>query len=478
MCACLCEHIYIVNSTIKMVDEHVPRKIGGRNIIHSQARELICNIYAFMKLEADQGPILLQKVQERVAQATGVSRRSVQRILGESKTNVEVGQGFSTPRKKRPRKKSKTEIDDFDKCVVRRTIVEFHRTEGQRPVLKALLPVMQEKIDFKGRVWALRKIIRELGFRWKKSTDNRKILIEKHDIREKRVNYIKAIQQYRKEGRPIVYMDETYVHASHTHPHSWTDGTNSGLLSPISKGKYAIIVHAGNENGFIDNALLVFKSGQKSGDYHDCMNFNNYKRWLKDQLIPNLPEKSVLVIDNASYHNVQLNPSPTSNTKKADMIRWLIRNDVQCNEKMLKPELYQLIKLNKSRTKMYEIDAILAEHDHSALRLPPYHPDLNPIEMIWSTIKNYVALKNTTFVLNDCINLVKESANLITKEEWSSRCQHVRAVEDNYLINEPAIDEMSDRIVVNLGDDSSGSDSSEDDNEEGSDGGMSGVESL
>jgi len=64
------------------------------------------------------------------------------------------------------------------------------------------------------------------------------------------------------------------------------------------------------------NALLISRSGSKSGDYHDDMNHANYKKWLQETLIPNLESKSVIVVDNASYHNVQLNRHPTSNAKK------------------------------------------------------------------------------------------------------------------------------------------------------------------
>ena len=45
----------------------------------------------------------------------------------------------------------------------------------------------------------------------------------------------------------------------------------------------------------------------KSGDYHEDMNHSNYKKWSQEKLIPNLESKSVIVVDNASYHNVQLN---------------------------------------------------------------------------------------------------------------------------------------------------------------------------
>jgi transposase len=56
--------------------------------------------------------------------------------------------------------------------------------------------------------------------------------------------------------------------------------------------------------GFIPGALLVFKSGLKTGDYHGDMNHENYFKWLRNQLIPNLPSNSVVVLDNASYHNI------------------------------------------------------------------------------------------------------------------------------------------------------------------------------
>jgi hypothetical protein len=44
----------------------------------------------------------------------------------------------------------------------------------------------------------------------------------------------------------------------------------------------------------------MFKSGTKSGDYHHEMKFENYERWLKTKLIPNLPPNSVLLLDNGS----------------------------------------------------------------------------------------------------------------------------------------------------------------------------------
>lgn len=472
------------------VERRRPRT-GGKKVYGAQAREIICKVYDFMKMEAQQGPILLKQVQERVSQATGVKIRTLQLMLKQNRENNAAGRSFVTPRKNmRKKQRQKTELDAFDQGVVRRTVNEFHRTHGQRPTLKSLLPVLKEKINFRGATWSLSRVVQKLGFKWKKSCDNRKILIEKPDIRHKRILYLRAIQEYRQNKRPIIYNDESYIHSSHTTSHAWSSGETDGLKKPLSKGNYAIIVHAGGEEGFVNDALLTFKSGQKSGDYHDAMNYKNYEKWLTEKLIPNLPMNSVVVIDNASYHNKQVNPAPTSSTKKADMMSWLKERNINFGEKMLKPELYNLIKLHKDRNKTYKIDAILSEHGHSVLRLPPYHPDLNPIEMMWATIKNYVAKHNVSFKIDDCIQLVNDKVASITKDEWVSRCNHVKKIEADYRAQEPIIDNLCEQFIINLGedsDDSSDDDYASDDNmdeyddnniDDGSDGELSGIETM
>jgi hypothetical protein len=57
-------------------------------------------------------------------------------------------------------------------------------------------------------------------------------------------------------------------------PHACSDGTNACLLAFSSKGQW-VILYAGSEKGFIPNVLLMFKSGTKSGDDQNEMNFNN-----------------------------------------------------------------------------------------------------------------------------------------------------------------------------------------------------------
>lgn len=91
--------------------------------------------------------------------------------------------------------------------------------------------------------------------------DKRQALCESHDIRLKRIKYLKKLVEYRSEGRNIIYTDETYIHSSHVRDKGWYDESCKGLKKPISKGQRLIIVHAGGEKGFVKNGLLIFKSG-------------------------------------------------------------------------------------------------------------------------------------------------------------------------------------------------------------------------
>ncbi|KDQ71559.1 hypothetical protein L798_09467 [Zootermopsis nevadensis] len=208
----------------------------------------------------------IQKVQKRVSEATGVSERTIRRILKEQE---EQSTSFGMPGKKHDVPRRITETEDFDKCVVRCSIHNFYAQEGTVPTVAKLLVKLKESTDFKGNCSSLRRIIRDLGFRWKKTRLNRGVLIERHNIRSMCVSYLTALRKYKASGHPIIFEDETYIHGSHTRPKNWTDDSDSSLLAPTSKGERLVIVHAVGRASFISNALLIYKSRQKTRDYHN-----------------------------------------------------------------------------------------------------------------------------------------------------------------------------------------------------------------
>ena len=70
------------------------------------------------------------------------------------------------------------------------------------------------------------------------------------------------------------------------------------------------------------------------------INSDVFYGWLIQQLLPSIPDKSVIVLDNATFHR---------------------RNDMQ---------------------------AAIEQQGHDLEFLPPYSPDLNPIEKKWAQAKS------------------------------------------------------------------------------------------
>lgn len=101
-------------------------------------------------------------------------------------------------------------------------------------------------------------------------------------------------------------MDEKHILFSHVLPKSWTDNTAKGTHRAVSKGKRLIVINAGGEMGFIPN----YPGGKKRGDYHNQIK-DNFLQWVQEKLIPNLLPQFVVLTDNAPYHNVEINKSPT-----------------------------------------------------------------------------------------------------------------------------------------------------------------------
>ena len=126
--------------------------------------------------------------------------------------------------------------------------------------------------------------------------------------------------------KTIVYTDEAWVNAHHTNEYIWVDyDGKGGWKVPSGKGQRLIVVHAGGVKGWVDGTDLVFNSKTNSVDYHDKMNTEHYMEWLTQQLLPNLPPNSVIIVNSTTYHNKQKDKPPTTANKKDDIKQWLNR---------------------------------------------------------------------------------------------------------------------------------------------------------
>ncbi|XP_045447431.1 uncharacterized protein LOC123655720 [Melitaea cinxia] len=435
-------------------------------VVKSVKRQTILQVYAFCEKEKTENKLIipLQQVRARVAAMTDVSESTVTRILRQERESSSVSgvpgpSKVTTPGKTRPNRDKKIKIDDFDASAIRQKIMSFYAVRKEIPTLNKLLVELREEINFEGGRTTLWKILKQLGYKYKKCQSKRKMLVERTDIATWRFNYLSEIKKYREEGRTIVYLDETFIHSSYSVQKCWQSESEEGaLVRDYGMGRRWIIAHAGTTDGFINKALLLFKSQTKSSDYHDDMNSDNFIKWLEKQVLPNLPPKCVIVMDNAPYHTVQTNKSPNMTSLKADMVEWLQNKGLLFSPNLTKNVLYELIKKNKPEP-IYKADELIKLHGHDVLRLPPYHADLNPIELVWSVMKRRFAEKNVGQRDDQVESLIRESFGSISNDIWKKQCSHVIKIEDDYILKDKIIDEGSDRFLLWVGSEESDSDS-------------------
>ncbi|KAJ0178247.1 hypothetical protein K1T71_006070 [Dendrolimus kikuchii] len=212
-----------------------------------------------------------------------------------------------------------------------------------------------------------------------------------------------------------------------------------GVRKNDNPGRRCIIVHAGSELGFVDNALLMFKVDTKIGDYHDQMNSENFTKWLIGKLVPNIPPNSIIA-----------DKTPNMSSKKQVMVEWLQAPNIEFLEHYTKLELFLLIKSHKP-PKNYIVDKLLTDHGHEVVRLPPYNCDLNPIEYIWHLVKQRVSDKNVDQLESNIESLTLEALHSITANDWKKEVHHVKKLEDGYWHKDRLVDEL---FIINPGNNS------------------------
>ena len=147
---------------------------------------------------------------------------------------------------------------------------------------------------------------------------------------EKRRIFQEHIAFYKKLGRPIIYLDESgFSHdMPRTHGYAPRGQRCFGHHDWGARGRTNAI------GALINHSLLTVSL------FNDTINTDVFTAWLIQDLVPKLPANSIVVMDNASFHKSTL------------------------------------------------INEVLHQAGHTLEYLPPYSPDLNPIEHKWAQAKS------------------------------------------------------------------------------------------
>lgn len=342
-----------------------------------------------------------------------------------------------------PRGRPDYAIETSDKEKIRHFIRNANQN-GQYITLSSLADFIKENSpENKFHIATLARTLDRWGFEFEAGKRSQH-LKEKDEIVVARQHYLRRMRANRSQkGSPIkpeIFLDESYVNKNHSNDFIWYFGEDGPWVQkPTGKGERLIIVNAISVAGWVKGAKLVFQAKRKTGDYHGQMNAELFQRWFSEKLIPNLSEPSLIILDNASYHNVLSSCSPPTPSSSKDEIRkWLFKNNLVFDQNCLKAELALMLK-KISPKPIYEIDKIAEKHGHEVIRTPPYHPELQPIEICWGIVKNHVA-RHCDFTLENLKVQLEQGFTKVTPSTCAKIISKIKNKEDEFWNNDMKFD--------------------------------------
>ena len=99
---------------------------------------------------------------------------------------------------------------------------------------------------------------------------------------------------------------------------------------------------------------------------------------------------------------------------------------------LIRVELVGFCKQNILKPK-YMISKIAEKYNVKILFLPVAHPELNPIELVWSMLKKYIKEKNVNYSLSEVEKHAHEFFTTYKQSTWQKCVEHVKKIENEYL---------------------------------------------
>jgi transposase len=359
-----------------------------------EMRKMVVSVKHFFDHTKKTPNDLINPASQLTASALNISESTVKVIMAAFNKNGEEGLDFS---KFQQRGRPIYTLDSGIEPLVRQFVRNGNR-DGNQVNIEIIRNFMRDELNCDVARTTLWRALQRWGFEFGKGVrsaqlkeSERIVIMRRQYLRVKRSNRDDKGWTY----RPEVYLDESYINKNHSNDNTWhfeEDGVIIG--KPTGKGDRLIIVIAITRDGWVSNAKLVFKASRKTGDYHANMNWNNFSEWFYEKLLKNIPENSLIIMDNAAYHNVLAEEAFPKKSHSVKRLReWLANNEIPTTKDMLKSELFELCSRFATKPE-FLIDNIARKHGHSILRTPPYHPELQPIETCWAIVKNHVARHN------------------------------------------------------------------------------------
>lgn len=210
------------------------------------------------------------------------------------------------------------------------------------------------------------------------------------------------------------------------------------------------------------SARFVFESHGSDGDYHKCMNGENFVLWMRNRLFPVFEalypgKKMILLLDNVKYHHHRgplwitprkmdqdtLAVTLAEHVPQINVMRGRSKNREEITIKSryyqssskskppgptvteLRTELAQWL---KDHPQITEVRRLMDEKGHLLLYTPPFQPEVQPIELLWGTIKKSIAkLHVRGRTIHQTRQQVLDALGAITSDQITSYFKRVDA---------------------------------------------------
>ena len=352
-------------------------------------KQMVVNLKLHFDGEKKAGKLISTKnTIKRVAHGLGIGEATVKRIMAAKNQ----GKKFAVEEKERGKPPCRLSLNLQP---VIREFVRRKNLKGQKISSEQIREYILQKHSVEIPASTFKRSLKRIGFTY--GVGKRRTALKEQDyvVLARRRYLRKKIANRNNDGslkRPEVYLDETFINKNHSNQFTWyLEEDGPWVNKPSGKGPRVIVVHAITDSGWVDNARLVFDADKRTGDYHGQMNWGNFSKWFESRLLPDIPANSLIILDNAKYHNVFVESAfPVPSNRKVVLCEWLEKNNIPWTTDMLKPELYELCK-RLAPAPEYKLNRIAEAAGHSILRTPQYHPELQPIETCWGVVKNYMA---------------------------------------------------------------------------------------
>jgi hypothetical protein len=271
---------------------------------------------------------------------------------------------------------------------IRELVFEKHR-QGTICHAKHVHALLKEAVGLEVPERTIQRHLKRMGCCWLRTKNRPRSLREKAEVRQQRHDYLYELRHNRQ--RPpdaryqVIYLDESFLHHHHGGQYSWF--SDHDFVERMSgKGRRWCFIHAMQQTGLLAGTLLAFEAKHGKGDYHTQFDGAMFQRWFTAQLLRNIPLRSLIILDRCPFHTVGSDAVVPSQMKKGDLRQWLTERGIAWEEQWLRARLLE--EVDRYREKKPLVEMLAEAEGHKVLFLPVHHPELNPMELVWATVKH------------------------------------------------------------------------------------------